>query len=389
VLASTGGPEAGGGLPPLDVEQDAVATDAGVKVRVTRAAFSGTATFVELVVDASGAELADGTVLRISSAALEQSRPPLPPGVPELLLLPGHPTIVRLLPPTLGVQPVLRITSMLGVAPGQESVTLAGRWELPLTVPNDLAARVRVEHLSPASVADSGVEVSVVGAVRSTSETLVTIHVESDDSVAGPLEHLGQPVVLAAGKRLYGGIVAKDEDGRLWTIAFPPTEFGGELQVVLGPFLKRDTSQAGEIALDLAAVLDRNDFRGSDQDAADVLPGDIIAESGAGLEVRAVRVNGSISGYGADQALEFLIRGAYPDFGAFIVVGPDGSELRFGPNGYGYSKDSTGAISSPRTELSVLFDSIDELRGIVTIRYDGRIEETIDGSWMLTLSPAD
>ncbi|MCO5200650.1 MAG: hypothetical protein M9925_02975 [Chloroflexi bacterium] len=109
-LAGRDGQPAGGTLPELDVKQSGSATDQGITVSLTRAHFSGTATFVELEVraednDPSGTGSAvraiiDPSDLRLDEAAVESgfggfSAPLASPGVVRLppLLLRGEGTL--------------------------------------------------------------------------------------------------------------------------------------------------------------------------------------------------------------------------------------------------------------------------------------------------------
>ncbi|GAB4327711.1 MAG: hypothetical protein Kow0010_11300 [Dehalococcoidia bacterium] len=371
-----------GGLPPaLDVRQDAVAEDGGIRVEALAAAFSGTGTFVELVVTITGNDYTDDgvTILRVKREHLGGTLRQPATGA-GLATVPGRAIIVRFDPLLPGEDAVLRITGFeLQLAAGGRTM-IAGRWELPITTPHDLASRLRLENLTGASATDAGIRVAIEGAVRSTTETLITIRVDSEM----PVNHLGQPVMIADGRRLLGGLVAEREDGRLMTYTFPFTDFGQPAEIRFGPFVSRDATLAGSVQIDLGAVIARAGLTGTDDDRAEIVSVDFVSRSGAAPEPTHV---GFLNLYNVGPNIVFHIPGIREDREGWTIVSANGEELPVGYMGYGYQKDQSGVIHSPGTDVGVIYGTFDNLDGIVTITYEGATEEVVRGEWVIQLTP--
>ncbi|MBE0607787.1 MAG: hypothetical protein IH609_00265, partial [Dehalococcoidia bacterium] len=166
VLAGRDGHPAGGTMPELDVKQTGGATDQGISVSVTRAHFSGTATFVELQVqaedtDPSGAVRAiiEPGDFRLDGAAVEFGLG----GFSAPLASPG---VVRLPPLSVRGEGTLQIQSVTLLAANETPPKpITGEWSITLEVPGNLASRLRVEHIGGGRIESGGVGISVEGAV--------------------------------------------------------------------------------------------------------------------------------------------------------------------------------------------------------------------------------
>ena len=279
-LAGRDGHPAGGTLPELDVKQTGSATDQGITVSATRAHVSGTATVVELQVqaednDPSGAVRAiiEPGDFRLDGAAVEFGLG----GFSAPLASPG---VVRLPPVSFRGGGALQIQSVtLLAADGMPPKPITGEWSIRLDVPGDLASRLRVEHLGGQRVEASGVAVSVEGAVRSTSETLVTARFDSEQEVS----QVGEPSMIVGGELLYGGLISRREGGRLLTHSFPPTAFGSAVQVSFGPFERALGRTSGSVEIDLAAAMARAGLSGADGQQTSITAADIVRREGVEL----------------------------------------------------------------------------------------------------------
>src|SRR4051812_36934914 len=69
IFAFAGDDKQGGSTPPLTSQQDVTAESGGVTLAVTRAEFSGTATFVELAARVAGADAGKATLVHIPADA--------------------------------------------------------------------------------------------------------------------------------------------------------------------------------------------------------------------------------------------------------------------------------------------------------------------------------
>lgn len=386
---------AGGTLPELDVKQSGSATDQGITVSVTRAHFSGTATFVELEVraeddDPSGPGRAvraiiDPSDLRLDEAAVESGLG----GFSAPLASPG---VVRLPPLSLRGEGALQIRSVTLLAADETPPrAVTGEWSITLEVPGDLASRLRVEHLGGGRIESGGVVISVEGAVRSTSETLLTVRVDSEDPVA----QVGQPSLITGGELLYGGLISRQEDRRLLTYSFPPTKFGSAVQVSFGPFERALGRTSGSVEIDLAAAMARADLSGADGQEAPIAAADVVRREGVELTPTLLTFTRVISSSGGKDSVLPAVRltfdGAFPPVGggeeSYSAVTTSGKALRSGGSGVGYSKDLAGVVCCPRTEMWFFYDSPDDLAEPVTVTYRGNPSSLIRGDWRMTLQP--
>lgn len=396
---SGGGEEpAGGVLPGLDVRQSAVAEDAGVTIAVRRAHFSGTATLVELEARLEGTETA--ARLAIEPTGISWSSGPLPDGYGWWSAPAGSPGILRLTPVVPGQEASLEIRRItVFAAEGGTPEVRNGSWKLALDLPADLPKRVRTENLRGASVTDGGVTVTLEGAVRSTSETLITVRVTS----AGPVSHVGEPTIVVDGKVLYGGLAAAREEGTLLTYTFPPTPFGSGVAVRFGPFEAHGTAEraSGSVTIDLGAVLRRANVTAplSPRETIPIPPTDVLRREGRDLTPRWAGFSWGMTendGPGGPTrthykylvlAFEGILEDPVGPRAEWTAVTAKGKPLPAGGRGTGYSKDATGTVCCPRTEITLTYDDFNDLLGPVTITYRGAAAPVIRGDWRLKLEP--
>ncbi|MCO5200649.1 MAG: hypothetical protein M9925_02970 [Chloroflexi bacterium] len=171
-------------------------------------------------------------------------------------------------------------------------------------MPGDLASRLRVEHLGGGRIESGGVGISVEGAVRSTSETLLTVRIDSDDPVA----QVGQPSMVAAGETLYGGLISRREDGQLLTYSFPPTKFGSMVQVSFGPLERALERTSGSVEIDLAAAMARAGLSGADGQETPLAAADVVRREGVELTPTLLTFTRVISSSGGKDSVLPAIR---------------------------------------------------------------------------------
>ncbi len=380
---------AGGGPPGLDTPQSASAESAGVRLTASRSGFSGTATFVEFTAAVpSGGP--DAVEVEILAESFTSGSLGLAPGQPSVSISTAQPTIMRLGPASPGTEPIVEFNRVNLVRSDGSTVAVDGQWRLSLKPPENLRERLRLEYLAGSDVTDSGVRVSIEGAVRSVTETLLTVRIESTET----LKQLGQPTILTKNGQLTGTLVSSDSEQRLATYAFPATAFGSATEIRFGPFTKSSAKEAWSAAIDLGAVLSRNAISGRNGESATVSAADLKMLSGVPIDLKSIRFTDSIVDSlqpGRNTAITFVFgrvlapwEGPRPTFTATNAAG---KSLDPGPIGAGYSKDTSGVISSPRTEVSFMYDAVSELRGSVVVSYEGLPEDLVRGNWTVKLAP--
>ncbi len=225
-------------LRPLQTAQDASATDAGITIKLTGATFSGTGTWVQFVATGEDEARFPGvtTVTVPAEGLVGAGLTPIDAG-DGMLVRPrgGGPVILRFAPVAPGASPAVHIRSVDLAFNDGRTLRVNGEWTLPLVVPGSLHEALRIERLvarNTSSVAEGGISVRLLSAVRSSSETLVTVEVVAEE----PVVMLAEPVLVAGSDRLTGGVLRSMEDGRVLELGFPPTPFGTSPAVVLGPW---------------------------------------------------------------------------------------------------------------------------------------------------------
>jgi hypothetical protein len=394
-LAPRGDSPTGGAFPVLDVRQSGSATDNGLVIVATRAGFSGTATFIELQVqpatgegtagDAAVRAIIDPAQMSLDGTSADHG----PGGFNEPL---GSPGIVRLPTVSLRGEAALRVSSVtLLASDGSPPKSVTGKWIIPLDLPGDLASRLRVEHLRGQSAESAGIAVSIQGAVRSTSETLLTVRIEANDAVG----HVGQPSMTAGGRLLWGGLLASREGGRLLTFTFPPTPFGSAVEVSFGPFERAQDRTSGTVEIDLAAPMSRAGISGKENEKASISPSDVIRRDGTELVPTLLEFSEMVSSSGDVGGKFPLVRltfdGSFPPSSgtepSWSAVTRSGTSLALDATVIGYSKDATGAVCCPRTEVWFRYEKLDDLQQPVIVSYRGDPTTLIRGDWKLTLEP--
>jgi hypothetical protein len=374
---------------PVDLVQGAEARDHGVMVRATAASFSGTGTYVRLQLefdDTSGVNIANVRRVVVPQDGKGGS-PEWVAGLAPVVLgaFGKSDTTVRMQPIT-GPQPLaIFITAIDVQLVSGETTRINGNWRLAIDVPKDYQAATRVESLQGPAALDQGVGVSVLSALRSRSETLVTVQVSGLES---PVV-LGEPALVVGNRRLTGGVVDRKEQGTVLTLSFPPTAFGQDARLVLGPFTTEAAGRDAFTSIDLARVFGRQHVTGQLRESAAIGPGDIASANWATSPVRAVDFVSALENGVAAPLIRFTFvgnveRSRSEDLRAVL---PSGKVVVANGWGSSYRKDGSGTIFEGTSDVSYSLASFEEWNGVVTI-FHGKQSKIIRGEWSSVLSPA-
>ncbi|GAB4332210.1 MAG: hypothetical protein Kow0010_17950 [Dehalococcoidia bacterium] len=394
--------ESGGSPPQLDVPQKASASDQGITLTVRAAAFSGTETFVEVFTDLSGIAEADRErVLAIGVPQPYFSRGNIHPAgdVGATPLRPDGSSILHFgpIPPTGPV--TIRISGIELYFAGDQKTSIPGDWTLSLEVPANRAELLRVEELAASSPAsDGGVTVSVIGAVRSRTETRVTVEIDGPPGVAV----LGQPAIISEGQRLLGIEVGRGEGGRVVTFSFPETAFGTDATIIFDAFVaEAEGAGFAWVDVDVGSALLRSGIAEPVYRAvAEMRPADVRAVAGwdpQEILVRQVEFGGNtevtdpadLPGAPPNIVL-FQVSGQYnltPGGSPFAIRYTDGSVVEAVGSGENFLRDASGAVVEAVTTVTFLFDSPEQLYGVVRIMNKTDARQLIRGEWAVALQP--
>lgn len=385
VLAFSDDDRQGGSAPPLNSPQDVTAESAGITLAVSRAEFSGTATFVELAARVAGAD--PGKVTRVSIPAKAFVAGNMAPAdlTASITLIANGPATIQRLRPVSAVGPIKMVVSFVDVDDGQGPRRIAGDWVLELKPPADLARALRVETLSPGAPAEArGVTVRPLSAMRSTTETLVTVALEGPPGI----EQLALPSLVGAsvnggpvfGPRIAGGA------GEPVTFAFPPTDFGAPLEIQFTEFI---ASPAGggssprwvEIRLD--SVLSRQGVTGKRGERAAVDSADIAAASGGD----SLKVTGLWFSDPSVRQIAFTMTGYYPDPNGFTLRLADGTLVPPSGSGTETGTSPTGDVGQGANSfVSFAYSDFDQLLGTVRLTF-GEPGSILRDRWKVGFTP--
>lgn len=373
--------ESGG--PRLPYPQNVDASDKGITIHIQDAAFSGTATILAFTADIAGNPAASLRVPRYAYTAAS-----LEPDGPSELAIPvaqSGPALVRFHPAEEGHSPVIEFTAVeLIPTPHAPPVTISGHWRAVLQTPADFSSVLRVEHLNVGQGREAaGISVLPLSAVRSASETLLTIAVTS---AGGPLDHLGEPLITAGGETYAGGLVSRAEGGKVLTFSFPPTPMGEPIAVRLGPWARVSGDQSSFTDVDFGGIIARNSLQGLPGESASVDKNDVFGNSDDSPIV-AVRITTLGRQSGPVNTLAVVLRGNFESTaGDMSAVLPDGTTLRPLASSSSYRKDVARTITEGTTEVEFPFSSLSAWSGRVRL-YHGTGNELVRGDWTITAAP--
>ncbi|GAB4327656.1 MAG: hypothetical protein Kow0010_11230 [Dehalococcoidia bacterium] len=392
--------------PRFDVPQSAVAEDQSIRFELRSAAFGGTATHVEMRAIVLNDDPANPVVqVRLGPERFE--RPGLIPLRADrgFVASPGRYAAVRLGPVGSESNPPDEAhiaTSSVEVLRLDGTIDFVfGRWELPLQLPGNIAERLRIEVLEPTDIeyGEGYDRVQIIG-FRGTTETVVSILPIS----TARIRPLGGDVQLHTtpfdknGHRLYadvllGGLVSFFMTEALF--AFPPTPFGEAVRILLPPFGPEPDVVEATWEVNFAGIIEREGLRGAAGEVAEILPEDIIARSGTSLPI-AANVDLTQAEFlpaftGARPVRFTMVNIEFSDdalarLAGYVLV--DGERLpgsiSGADSGVTEPLDPSKVITPSRATLTVYIDSIDDLRGVVTVVY-----QYVDGELVYPVQSAE
>lgn len=299
----------------------------------------------------------------------------------------------------LGGQPsarlIVRMAPMQGASPETVDVTtldialkdgtdrqVAGSWTLIVTPPSNIASLLKKENLSPGSpVSIEGVTASVAAAVRSQTETLVTIHVSGTAGV----QFLGIPMLAVDGKQYQGRLLSAPAGFENLTYAFPPTSFQSPATLSLSGAVRPVSATGGYVDLNLAQAIARDGLTGKAGEQGVLLDADVVSENVASLTPTEIQFANEPEGTGVRITLGTpLTPGQFGGSRPEITL-PDGSTVGATGVGTGVNHDATGAITSGQSMVTFPV-SPSTVRGVVRISV-GSQQQVLPGTWAITLQP--
>lgn len=375
-------------LQPLLVPKTSSAEDSGLRIQVIGATFSGTGTWVQLRVSATGdGALAEDRIANVNippdgfgSAGIR----PLDAG-DGLALRPrgGGPTILKFQTFDYGSEPTINIRALDVYLTTGGLKRVEGNWNLLLNVPSQRSDIMRLERLISGGPATSnGIEIAVLSASRSTSETSITVSVSSET----PVVLLAEPRIIVDGKALVGGIVAQREDGRVLELSFPPTAFGRGFALELGPFVSGRQQSDVFSDIDFASVLARSQSGEGGRTSAPVLSADVRAPLDGVSPVKSIEISKVVSNGSETPVMMLTIAGNYEMSEGQTAVFPDGSEERALGSSSSYRKLPDGQILQGTTDVWFRLGERDRWERTIRV-YHGTGTRILRGTWVLALHP--
>lgn len=377
--AGVGNLRQGNEPPELTVPQDAAVSFNGISFQATRAEYSGTATFVELVVAAPKG------VARVYVAADGFQPGSLRPTGDGSLTLPvGRPVVVRMRP-VEGAPVSLMVGEVTLIADAvRPEQRISGPWHLHLSTPPDLAKRLWTERLTPGSGEEQrGITLSPIGAIRSATETLVTINLSGGDSISD----LMLPTTIIDGARVGGSLIERDIIGGNLVFSFPATPRGTTLTVEMSELIRdRTSASTGFIDIALGEIMRRNGLTASFRERATVAPQDVTAPPGTHVSVIDIDFARTSDKVESADILGVRITGTFNSTDGFNLVLPDGSSVPAEIVTSAFASDAGGNLAQGWTRLAFRVGDTSLLDGTVRLNL-GAPSEIIAGAWTVTFDP--
>lgn len=364
----------------LPFQEGSTATAEGVTITLRSAAFSGTATLLSVRVDIPGTE--PGTV---TSIALPRD------GLVGGTLPPVGPASGGVVKGTSSGELMLRMAAVSSTVSQSVEIgavdvrfrdgsarRISGKWILTVAVPANVADLIRTERLDGgANARVQGIEVTAIGGLRSSTETLVTLQFKGPTG----LTLLGQPALNDRGQILFGAQVDSSSDGTTTTYSFPPTSFGAPVSVSLTAFSL--PNESASVVIDLARVFADNRITGGPGERGAVSPAAVVNSTRPNLPVTSVAFTRTNSN-------NFEIYLGVPlnpnDPSPITLVLATGESIVTSSKDIGYNRDAAGTIIGGQTQLIFPAPALSALTGNVRLNL-GAGSQVVNGQWIVELRP--
>lgn len=370
---------------PFPVAQHSTATASGVQLALNSAQFSGTATMLALTVTPQNPPASDVRAITIPMSAfgagtLHPMGNPLggAVGTQQSARL-----IARMTPVDGPGAPTVDITMIDVAMKDGTNRQVAGNWVVTVSPPSNIDALLKKEVLTAGTGASvEGVTASIASAVRSETETLVTIHVAGTPGV----QFLGIPTLTVSGKQYQGRLLSAPAGFENLTYSFPPTAFGASATLGLSGAVKPVNTTGGYVDVNLGEAMSRDGLTGKAGEEGVLLDSDVVSENVASLTPTELQfVDAGAQGTGVRITLGTpLTPGQFGGSRPELTL-PDGSTVGASGVGTGYNHDASGAITSGQSMVTFLVDP-SRVRGVVRISV-GSQQEVLPGTWSIGLQP--
>lgn len=368
--------------PPFPSLQNATASADGIRVALTSAQFSGTATMLAVSVTPENPPVSQVQEIAIRRASLTGgSLQPLADAQGGLVAGKSAAQFLLRMTPVQGAGPAgLQISTIDVMFRDGSARVLNGPWTLPVAVPADVSQLLDSQVLragAPASL--GGVSVSIAAAVRSETETLVTVH------IAGPsgVQFLEVPTLTCNG-RVYQGRLMSSPGGSDLSYTFPATPIGAAASLTMRDAVQPTAGAGRYVDVDLARAMARDGLSGASGDQGVLLPTDVVSTNAPELTPSFIQFIGQ-GGPGVKIMLgSALTPGQFGGSRPMLIL-PDGSSVSATTIGTGFDHDATGAITGGHSNVEFLLPT-SRLKGVVRISV-GSQDSVITGAWTVSLQP--
>lgn len=370
--------------PPFAVAQHAASSASGVQLHLESAQFSGSATMLALSVNLGqpGAKPIRQIVIPRDAFAGASLQPLADPA--------GHAT------GTASAEFVLRMNPVAG--PGNVNLQLSkvelvfqdgsdraitGNWSLTVSVPADVSQHLAAQKLAPGPSASlQGVTASVAAAVRSETETLVTVDVQGPEGV----QFLGVPTLTSNGSD-YQGRLLSSPGGKTLTYQFPATPMGAHATLTLSAAVVPQSANADRyVDIDLQRAMKRDGLSGHAGDDGPLAPGDVVSTNAPALAPTELAFRPGSAGLGVAITLGSALTPGQFGGGRPALTLANGSVIEAEGVSTSFNHDATGAIVSGQ---SIVFFPVSpsELNGVARVSVGSEFH-VLPGSWTIQLTPS-
>lgn len=366
------------------MDEHGTSTASGIQLDLESAQFSGSATMLALGVSVArspATPIREIVILRdaFGGGALQPLADPAGHATGD-----GSADFVLRMNPVSGPGDVsLQISKVeLVLADGSDRM-ISGEWKLAVSVPSDVSQHLGAQGLTSGSSASAqGVAASVASAIRSETETLVTVDVQGADGV----QSLGVPTLTSGGSQ-YQGRLLSSPGGKTLTYQFPPTLMGATATLTLSGAVVPESATGGRfVDVDLQRAMQRDGLSGRAGDDGPLSPSDVVSTNAPTLTPTELAFREGSTGLGVTLTLGSALTPGQFGGGRPTLTLADGSAVEAEGVTTSFNHDATGAIVSGQS--AVFFPvSPSKITGVVRVSVGSEFH-VLPGSWTIQLTPS-